>query len=171
MRSAKKEGIGASASDPSDSPLDVCCSVPGNAKLAAPGFERFDAPGITNADVWESLATLPVWVDEGGSLTIGFQSSKQGKQPSNPVYSDNREGWWCATDFHLYRYTLPDYILGDVNRDGFVTIADVTALVNILLDQDSTEPYRYDHQAANVNGDDGISIADVTALVELIFGK
>ena len=65
-------------------------------------FERFDAPGITNDDVWESLATKPVWVDDDGSLTIGFVGSKEGKETSNPVYSDNREGWWCATDFKLY---------------------------------------------------------------------
>lgn len=131
-------------------------------------FERFDAPGITNADVWESLATLPVWVDEGGSLTIGFQSSKQGKQTANPVYSDNREGWWCATDFRLFRYNLPSYVLGDVNRDGQVTIADVTALVEIILGKDSTLPYKYDHVAADVNEDGQVTIADVTALVNLI---
>lgn len=131
-------------------------------------FERFDAPGITNAYVWEPLATLPVWVDEGGSLTIGFQSSKEGKQTENPVYKDNREGWWCASDFKLFRYNLPDYIPGDVNRDGKVTIADVTALVEILLGRDSTEPYLYDHFAANVNEDDAITVADVKALVNMI---
>ena len=65
-------------------------------------FERFDSPGITNDDVWETLATKPVWVEDGGSLTIGFIGSKEGKETSNPVYSDNREGWWCATDFKLY---------------------------------------------------------------------
>ncbi len=65
-------------------------------------FERFDSPGITNDDVWEALASKPVWVEDGGSLTIGFVGSKEGKETSNPVYSDNREGWWCATDFKLY---------------------------------------------------------------------
>ncbi|MCR5130306.1 MAG: hypothetical protein K6C10_02455 [Prevotella sp.] len=134
-------------------------------------YERFDSPGITNADVWESLATLPVWVDEGGSLTIGFLSSKEGKQTANPVYTDNREGWWCATDFHLYRYNIPDFIIGDVNYDGEISIADVTALVNIILGKDSTEPYQYNHEAADVNQDEAISIADVTALVNIILGK
>ena len=61
--------------------------------------------------------------------------------------------------------------VGDVNGDGSVTIADVTALVNIILGKDNTEPYKYDHKAADVNGDEGITIADVTALVNIILGK
>ncbi len=61
--------------------------------------------------------------------------------------------------------------VGDVNGDGSVTIADVTALVNIILGKDNTEPYQYDHEAANVNRDEGITIADVTALVNIILGK
>ena len=62
-------------------------------------------------------------------------------------------------------------LAGDVNRDGTQTIADVTALVNIILGKDDTEPYQYDHKAADVNGDKGITIADVTALVNIILGK
>lgn len=60
---------------------------------------------------------------------------------------------------------------GDVNKDGVMTIADVTALVNILLGMDSKEPYDYDHVAADVNGDGSITIADVTALVNKLIGK
>lgn len=60
---------------------------------------------------------------------------------------------------------------GDVNGDNQVSIADVTALVNIILGKDNTMPYLYDHDAANVNGDNTVSIADVTALVNIILGK
>lgn len=62
-------------------------------------------------------------------------------------------------------------LIGDVNKDNVVTIADVTALVNIILGKDGREPYQYDHTAANVNGDSSITIADVTALVNIILGK
>ena len=62
-------------------------------------------------------------------------------------------------------------ILGDVNKDGQISIADVTALVNIILGKDNTSPYIYDHVAADVNQDGSISIADVTALVNIILGK
>lgn len=62
-------------------------------------------------------------------------------------------------------------IIGDVNKDGQISIADVTALVNIILGKDNTQPYQYDHLAADVNQDGNISIADVTALVNIILGK
>ena len=62
-------------------------------------------------------------------------------------------------------------IPGDVNRDMNITIADVTALVNIILGKDDTMPYMYDHKAADVNGDNKISIPDVTTLVNMILGK
>ena len=62
-------------------------------------------------------------------------------------------------------------LLGDVNRDGSITIADVTALVNIILGKDNVQPYKYDHVAADVNADTSITIADVTKLVNLILAK
>ena len=62
-------------------------------------------------------------------------------------------------------------LVGDVNGDGGVTIADVTALVNIILGKDNVEPYQYNHDAADVNGDESVTIADVTALVNIILGK
>ena len=60
---------------------------------------------------------------------------------------------------------------GDVDNDTEVTVADVTALVNIILGKDNGEPYEYNHKAADVNGDKAISVADVTALVNKILGR
>ena len=64
--------------------------------------------------------------------------------------------------------TEPEALLGDVNNDGKVTIADVTALVNVLLGKDSSS---YNLEAADVNSDGGRTIADVTALVNILLGK
>ena len=61
--------------------------------------------------------------------------------------------------------TLVPYIsisVGDVNGNGEVNIADVTALVALIL---SDSPY---NPAADINGDNRLSIADVTALVNNI---
>ena len=62
---------------------------------------------------------------------------------------------------------------GDVNRDGEVTIADVTALVNILLGKatEENDSDRYDFEAADVNGNGERTVADVTALVNILLGK
>ena len=65
-------------------------------------------------------------------------------------------------------FTDPDaFQVGDVNKDGSITIADVTALVNIILGKTTD----YDEQLADVNGDKSVTIADVTALVNIILGK
>ena len=58
-----------------------------------------------------------------------------------------------------------DYKIGDVNKDGEVTISDVTALIDYLLGGDEST---INVLAANVNGDDGVTIADVTALIDLL---
>ena len=59
----------------------------------------------------------------------------------------------------------PEYALGDVNKDGVVSIGDVTKLVNWIL---TSAEYA---KEADINGDGEIGIADVTALVNIILGK
>jgi hypothetical protein len=76
-----------------------------------------------------------------------------------------------VVDFSLVRLTELKVVKGDVNRDVTITMADVTALVNIILGMDAQAPYVYDHEAADVNGDGTTTIADVTALVNVILGK
>ena len=63
--------------------------------------------------------------------------------------------------------------VGDVNRDGKVSVADVNALVEIVLGKvtEANNTKNYDFEAAHVNADEDITIADVTALVNIILGK
>lgn len=84
----------------------------------------------------------------------------------------NEDDIWSFANGRLPLLTcMLELLKGDVNMDGQVSIADVTALVNIILGKDNVPPYQYDHVAANVNEDEGVSIADVTALVNIILGK
>ena len=72
--------------------------------------DYFDLPV---GNIWETLSTTPLYVEEGGKITIGFVGSKQGAvdnawhpvgEPTNS--GDKREGWWCATDFILRYHPL-----------------------------------------------------------------
>ena len=116
---------------------------------------------------------------DGDSATIVFQGTNTHNvlryNPNNgtPLFSCYAEDSTTGHQAQIYRKVeqATPTVVGDINRDGHVSIADVTALVNIILGKDSTEPYQYDHDAANVNTDDSISIADVTALVNSILGK
>ena len=62
-------------------------------------------------------------------------------------------------------------IVGDVNKDQSVTIADVTAMMNIILGKDNEEPFLYDHQAADMNNSGGVDAYDVTELVNVLLEK
>jgi hypothetical protein len=50
----------------------------------------------------------------------------------------------------------------------------VTALIDIILNDDTEEPYtftQYDHVAADVNEDSKIDIYDVTMLIDIILNE
>ena len=59
-------------------------------------------------------------------------------------------------------------LVGDVNRDGVVNIADVTTLIDHLL---GTSVSEFDEVAADVNNDGVINIADVTALIDRLLSS
>ena len=92
-------------------------------------------------------------VKEGQNVEIGIEKSSK---------IDND---WAIFDNFTLRYLGKE---GDVNNDNLVGIADVTALVNILLGKDSSA---YNTFTADVNLDGQVSISDVTSLVNLILGK
>ena len=124
-----------------------------------------------------SLSDAEIAPGEGNILTLKLHA--KGDTPEGN-YTMNITNIKLGTADMVNKYAGTDltcafnvvaFIAGDVNRDGQVTIADVTALVNIILGKDSTEPYQYDHFAADVNRDEAITIADVTALVNIILGK
>ena len=59
------------------------------------------------------------------------------------------------------------YDLGDVNHKDGVTIADVAALIDYLLDSENTTICPI---CADVNGDSQIGISDVSALIDILLG-
>jgi hypothetical protein len=60
----------------------------------------------------------------------------------------------------------PEYPLGDVNHDHEVTIADVSALIDYLLNDPTLAPAE-----ANMNQDTEVSIADVSALIDYLLAN
>jgi hypothetical protein len=57
---------------------------------------------------------------------------------------------------------VEDIFLGDVNRDLEINIADVNAVINMILGGNTGTP------AADVNGDGEINIADLNAVIDII---
>lgn len=65
----------------------------------------------------------------------------------------------------VYEYNLSG-VVGDVNNDGFVTAADVTALYDLLLNNDSDNVV-----SGDVNADGVITSADITAVYNVLLGE
>ena len=65
---------------------------------------------------------------------------------------------------------------GDINKDGVISIIDVTALIDILLDLPArtylkptdSYPKGLDYEAADVNENKDIEITDVTTLIDIL---
>ncbi len=112
------------------------------------GTEQFSY-GARDND-WESFtATIPA-----GSHTLTWSYQKDG--------SVNPPGDYFAVDNVAITAA---YTPGDVNGDQEVTIADVSALIDLLLDGTSNYP-----AGADVNGDGYMTIADVSALIDMLLG-
>jgi hypothetical protein len=60
------------------------------------------------------------------------------------------------------------YQAGDLNKDGKLTISDVTALIAALMSNNFTETDTFSPAAADVDGDTNVNIADVTALIDIL---
>ena len=72
-----------------------------------------------------------------------------------------------TTNKYTVRDITADYagVVGDINGDGVVDIADVNAVINIMLGKSGfTLP-------ADINGDGYVDIADVNAVINLMLGK
>ena len=119
-------------------------SVPEGAKIKEIVFAGTAVSGIQN-----NGSTLTTWNGSAESVTFTFT----GTQKINTI----------AVTYESEQQTA---LRGDVNGDGQVTIADVTALVNIILGSQGG-----DTSVADLNGDSQITIADVTSLVNIILGK
>ena len=112
-------------------------------------------------------------VDETGQLHL---FDKFGVMPENLNYDETHyiEGFLTVYKGELEFYPIlidggvPDCgIKGDVNNDKEINIADVNALLDIILGATADDCTRW---RADINGDGEIGLADVNALTDAILG-
>jgi len=88
------------------------------------------------------------------TYTLEFKTGMAG----NYVLGLNPKGNWVFTDVSIFKAKAKK---GDVNGDGNVDVADVTALVNAIAKGEQPA-------AGNLDGVEGVDADDVKALVELV---
>ena len=96
--------------------------------------------------------------DTPGWLSVGYVAGSFSSTDMPKLYVDYVQ----LTD-GIHHWPMLD--VGDVNKDGDITIADVTALVNIILGK------YFDTENADINSDGHITFDDVSALLNIILGK
>ena len=120
------------------------------------------------------IADLPTWpLDNMGDLYVIFNDDEEYAEGNvmtvNQVNEAHVKGWNVyyanANSTEWEPYPGSSFILGDVNDDGNVNIADVTALIDYLLRGDASA---INLAGADVNGDSNVNIADLTALIDYL---
>lgn len=144
--------------------------TPGKGLLVTIAFDAQDDDNCTDGSDYAPFYTSGI---RGRAMTYtdNFESFLEFAQGAD--FPDATAMLGCGTNVELpvtlieYTYTEGAASLrGDVNKDGVISIADVTDLVDYLL---GNEPAGFDVEAANCDqSEDGITIADVTALVDYL---
>lgn len=124
-----------------------------------------------NGGRWKGLDTYPydIYVTAGSTAEATITSL-----PNNtPIMlrlkqtSGSSSEYCYIDDIEIcYEETWePEFVLGDVNDDGFVNIADVTGLIDYLLNNDAS---LINMNAADISADGMINISDVTDLIDML---
>ena len=136
------------------------------------GVEITPKYSVNNGSTWKELNTYPysVYVSAGSTSEATFSTF-----PTNqPIMLRLQQTMGSSSEYCFiddieicYENTWePEYILGDVNDDGRLSIADVTALIDYLLGVDVT----INEDAADANKNGELSIADVTTIIDMLLG-
>lgn len=132
---------------------------------------------IYNGDLTANQPTLRAVVEEGDSTwrnvsgisdtcyTVKALAGGVYEYFVKAIYTDGSESIWSNIQHVVLTGEGEEELIGDVNMDGEVSIADVTALINYLL-TGNTIPF--DESAADVDHDGEISINDVTKLINYL---
>ena len=115
----------------------------------------------------------------GGHAFVLDGYDAQGRFHVNWGWAGKYDGYYLSSalnpseyDFNYYQESItivpdrPDYLQGDIDGDGKVTISDVTALIDIILQGTGAE-----HPRADVDGDGEVRISDVTTAIDLLLGS
>ena len=118
-------------------------------------YEFYAAAGTT---IQASIASLPT------NVPIMLRIKQTSGSSSEYCFIDDIEINYEAT----WEPEEPEYILGDVDESGKVTITDVSALISYLLSGDETG---VNLLAADVNKDGKVTIADVSDIISILLNS
>lgn len=107
---------------------------------------------------------------EVAKITISLPADvKAGKYPI--IINHSEVAYSSTNEIHetvKSTLTVKDYIVGDANGDGIISITDVSTIASYLL---GGSPAGFNAKAADANKDGTVSITDVSTLASQLLGK
>ncbi|MCR4837048.1 MAG: endonuclease, partial [Bacteroidaceae bacterium] len=122
------------------------------------------ADEAANATTWSVEAR-----EEDGTFAIKNLSTQKIAQYSS--YYNNYSCYKTVSGLLPSLYEEVETLMGDVNNDGNVNVADVTALVNLFNDKSLRDGDRFNLHAADANQDGVVTRSDIQSLIDIILGK
>ena len=89
-------------------------------------------------------------------------------------YSPNYSNYACyktVSGLLPNLYEEVETLVGDINNDGNVNVADVTALVNLFNDKSLRDGDRFNLHAADANEDGVVTRSDIQSLIGIVLGR
>ena len=138
--------------------------------------DQSDPANLSNYEVVDKLLYLnPTYAEGALQLSPKYFRLEQdytygtvdGSGNTKPL-GDHRP---AVAEFTLIKVDKLKFLLGDVNRDGSITIADLTAQVNLIMGNDAQDASGYDCDAADMNADGEVTTKDIEPLVNLLLDK
>ena len=134
----------------------ICFPMTCNTQTAVGSYET--AVGQLMADVQNIESEWFPALDGECVVTLTIELyTKVGLFPPSYVH----KGWGPTMTLRFVKGNVPVPVTGDVNGDGEVNIADVNAVIDMILSGVNGEK-------GDVNGDSEVNIADVNAIIDII---
>lgn len=159
-------------------PLEKTVEVEGESYLIE-GISFFSWIASADGDwllTWNGVDELPDWLDIELEDVDGDENSGWEVQanvtaqplPEGVAYREATIRFEIPGDYIEYKFmqgVKPDFVKGDVNGDGDLGLADINALIDIILGGSADDDMK---ARADVDGDGEIGIGDVSYLIDLL---
>lgn len=112
-----------------------------------------------------SLKLKPFSGNSGALITFNITASNDFSEPVEISLSNSLFTTEVGMEVPFDAEECRVFLKGDVNIDGKVSIIDVSVLINLLLNGNSTLP------VADVNNNGSVSISDVSTLINMLLSS
>ena len=118
--------------------------------------------GCDSLKTVKCIGTVPPVMKRNDCFSTAAYNNATLLVPSNSIEAYQATDYWYLFN-HIQGYNNTN--TGDIDGDGGVNIADVTALIDLLLGGGMPP------EVADVDGDNAVTIADVSALIDILLGS